>query len=151
MHTDAAHRFERGVERAVAALRDRARDAAGQQIMGGRAGPITGSHEPAVPAGAGAVNLRRARLARLLGMEGRRRRSRAHPACAGMSCRRAAMAGRSCRRRAASTSPSKEDLVEEIARIHGYERIPVAVPAGAVPLACARAKRAWPESICAAS
>ncbi|MBP6625834.1 MAG: phenylalanine--tRNA ligase subunit beta, partial [Arenimonas sp.] len=68
LHTDAGHRFERGVDPELPRYAVERATALAQQIMGGQAGPITEAALPqhlAVPA---AVTLRRSRLARVLGI-----------------------------------------------------------------------------------
>ena len=90
LHTDASHRFERGVDPHLPRYALERATALIQQIMGGVAGPITEATLPEHLSAPQPVPLRRARLSR-------------------WACRwsRPAMAGRSPRRRAASTSPSK--------------------------------------------
>jgi phenylalanyl-tRNA synthetase beta chain len=130
MHTDASHRFERGVdpelprraiERATALLID---------IAGGSAGPITEAViEAELPVRA-PVSLRRSRIARLLGIEIPDIEVERILETLGMQVERTGDGWR-------ATPPSRrfdiaieEDLIEEVARIHGYDRIPVKAPAG---------------------
>ncbi|HOX72286.1 MAG: phenylalanine--tRNA ligase subunit beta [Dokdonella sp.] len=132
LHTDGSHRFERGVdpelprkavERATALL---------LEFAGGQAGPVdetcSTNHLPVRTP----VGLRRERLHRILGVEvpddqvGRILESlgmRVSTSAGGWS----------------ATPPSarfdiaiEEDLIEEIARIHGYDRIPVQAPRGEI-------------------
>lgn len=132
MHTDASHRFERGVdpelprqalERATALLLD---------IVGGSAGPLvenmSAEHLPVRPA----VNLRRARLKRILGLE----------VADADVVRILELLGMQVSANSegwAAVPPSsrfdlaiEEDLIEEVARIHGYDRIPVQAPRGEI-------------------
>ena len=124
LHTDASQRFERGVdpsgqaramERATALLLD---------IAGGQPGPLVLTEEPAGLPVRAAVPLRRARLARLLGIAVpdsqvssilRNLQMRVAPAAEGWNV----------------TPPPhrfdiaiEEDLVEEVARIMGFDAIP---------------------------
>ena len=68
LHTDASHRFERGVDPALPQLALERATALVQQIMGGQAGPITEAVRPADLPVSAPVPLRRARLARVLGI-----------------------------------------------------------------------------------
>ena len=136
MATDAAHRFERGVdwrlqsgaiERATALL---------LEITGGEPGPVAETVAaqalPAVPE----VTLRSDRVARMLGI------AVDDPAIESMLCRLGfdvAAAGADAWR---VTVPShrfdvsiEEDLVEEIARVFGYNNLPVSVPRTALAMA----------------
>lgn len=130
MHTDASHRFERGVdpelprraiERATGLL---------TAIAGGAPGPVLEAtlpeHLPRRPV----VPLRRARIARLLGIAIADAEVERILGALEMAIERTADGWR-------ATPPSRrfdiaieEDLIEEVARIHGYERIPVQAPAG---------------------
>lgn len=145
LHTDASHRFERGVDPALPRLALERASALVLQILGGKAGPVVCAESPAHIAPPAAVTLRRARLARVLGMQVADERverifralgMRVEPQTDGWSV----------------TAPSsrfdiaiEEDLIEEVARIVGYEHIPVRTPSGEVPLA-ARSELAIDEA-----
>ncbi len=138
--SESAYRFERGVDfAATAAALERATQLV-QEICGGAAGPVTEARA-ALPA-RDPVSLRLARLERLLGvrLDGVQvseilRRLRFEFSVSGGTFR--------------VTPPSyrfdiliEEDLVEELARIHGYERIPATLPAAPAAMLPAReAKR----------
>jgi phenylalanyl-tRNA synthetase beta chain len=131
--TDAAHRFERGVdpelpraaiERATALLID---------IAGGEPGEVIEAalpeHLPRRPA----VVLRHARVARVLGITIDDAEIERILIALGMRVEAQADGWR-------VTPPSRrfdiereEDLIEEVARIHGYDAIPASLPAGAPP------------------
>jgi phenylalanyl-tRNA synthetase beta chain len=135
MHTDAAHRFERGVDPQLPRYAIERATALVQQVMGGKAGPIVEATEPQFLAEPTPVPLRRARLARVLGIRVGDEEVERILRALGMSVQ-ANDAGWQV------TPPSRrfdiaieEDLIEEIARIHGYEAILVRIPAGAFPLA----------------
>ncbi|QOR38964.1 phenylalanine--tRNA ligase subunit beta [Billgrantia diversa] len=134
LHTDASHRFERGVdpqltrdavERATALL---------LQITGGEPGPLVEAASEAHLPGEREVTLRAARLEQALckalpGEEVQEILERL-----GMQVR-AAEAGWQAQ------VPSwrfdidiEEDLIEEVARIHGYNRLPVRRPAARLAL-----------------
>ena len=131
--SDAAYRFERGVD--YAATRD-ALERATQltlEICGGKAGPVTQAiaelpkREP--------VRVRAARVRTLLGygVPGHEivdilRRLSCHVGGAGEEI--------------SATAPSwrfdlaiEEDFVEEVARIHGYEHVPTRAPVSSLPMA----------------
>ncbi|KFN51113.1 phenylalanine--tRNA ligase subunit beta [Arenimonas composti] len=134
MHTDAAHRFERGVDPELPRYAVERATALALEIMGGKAGPLTEvvleQHLPQRPP----VNLRRARLARVLGI---------HVADAEVEriLRALGMVVTATVDGWTVQPPSRrfdiaieEDLIEEIARIHGYDAIPTTLPAGEVRL-----------------
>ncbi len=134
-----AHRFERGVDPELPRIAIERATRLIVEIAGGTPGPVDRSACcPSTCRNAGAVALRRARLARVLGMQRRRCRGRTHPA--------RARPGRWTRPPTAGsvTPPTRrfdiaieEDLIEEIARIHGYDAHPDA--------RCRPAPRAWPR------
>ncbi len=130
--SDAAYRFERGVDfGATRAALERATELA-LEICGGSAGPVSEARGD-LPA-RNAVRVRSARVARLLG----------YPVADGemvdilrrLSCE---VAVESDAMRA--TPPTwrfdlaiEEDFVEEIARIHGYEDVPAVAPRSRLPM-----------------
>ncbi|MDO5609539.1 MAG: phenylalanine--tRNA ligase subunit beta [Pseudomonadota bacterium] len=131
LHTDAAHRFERGVdpelprhaiERATRLILD---------IAGGQPGPVTEAVREGDLPMPQPITLRRARIKRVLGID-----------IADAEIERILRAlGLQVAANADGwtvTPPARrfdiaieEDLIEEIARIHGYDRIPVKLPSGA--------------------
>jgi phenylalanyl-tRNA synthetase beta chain len=134
LHTDASHRYERGVD---PALPKRAIERATElllQIVGGKAGAITVAERPEDLREHAPVMLRHARLRRILGIE-----------VAGAEVTRIFTAlGMGVVELPDGwlvTPPSsrfdierEEDLIEEVARIHGYDRIPTHIPAGEIAL-----------------
>jgi len=130
LHTDASHRFERGVdprgqvraiERITALLLD---------MVGGEAGPLAHAvSEDHVPV-QNQVRLRHARLNRVLGVE-------IEAADVTRILEDLRMQPEFSEGAWAITAPSdrfdieiEEDLIEEVARIFGYDNIPAALPAG---------------------
>ena len=134
LHTDASHRYERGVDPALPAQAlDRA-TALLLEIAGGTPGPVTVAERLQDILEPKPVVLRRARLHRLLGLE---------VADAAVSRMLTALGMRveSLTDGWRVTAPSsrfdierEEDLVEEVARIHGYDNIPTHRPSGALAL-----------------
>ena len=141
MHTDAAHRFERGVDPELPPRAIERATGLIQSIAGGQAGTISESRLDADAVARPAVMLRRDRLARVLGM---------HVADAEVARILRAL-GMDVDVRADGWSviaPSsrfdiaiEEDLIEEIARIHGYDAIPTAMPSGEIRIASASETR----------
>lgn len=124
LHTDASHRFERGAD---PTLQERALERATElvlEIAGGKAGPLTVAESAAHVPGRAAVVLRARRLSRLLGKQ-------IPVAEVTEIFERLGMAVDADEQGWRVTPPGfrfdieiEEDLVEEVARIHGYGQIP---------------------------
>ncbi|MFC3650559.1 phenylalanine--tRNA ligase subunit beta [Dyella humi] len=135
MHTDASHRFERGVD---PELPRRALERATELLLaiaGGKAGPVLVAENPADLPKPATVTLRRTRLKRVLGVEVADAEVARIFTALGMQVTATDEGWR-------ITAPSsrfdielEEDLVEEVARIYGYDRIPTHTPEGALALA----------------
>ncbi len=161
MHTDASHRFERGVD---PDLPRRAIERATELLLaiaGGEPGPVTEAVNEAALPRRSAVQLRRARIGRLLGIEIGDAEVERILGTLGMRVE-ATVEGWQ------ATPPSRrfdiaieEDLIEEVARIHGYDQVPTRAPGGdlAPTLPSERslgdgllrrtlAARGWQEAIC---
>lgn len=133
LHTDASHRFERGVD---PELPRRAIERASQLIIdiaGGHPGPVVAAECSAQLPRRPAVGLRAARLRRVLGLEVAAAEVERILTALGMDVQPADGGW-------TVTPPSRrfdiaieEDLIEEIARIHGYEALPMTAPSGEVP------------------
>jgi phenylalanyl-tRNA synthetase beta chain len=147
LHTDASHRFERGVD---PELPRQAIEYATRLILdvaGGRPGPVVEvALERHLPQPA-PILLRRARLARVLGAAVADADVERILRALGMAVDAHADGWR-------VTPPSRrfdiaieEDLVEEVARIHGYDAIPATLPGGVVPLAAASETRIDPSHL----
>ena len=133
MHTDASHRFERGVdpagqenglERATALL---------VEITGGQPGPVIVAEEPRrIPANQ-AVVLRIDRLNKVLGSDIDQQTAVGILRRLGMT-----VTAESEGEVTVVAPPARfdiaieEDLIEEVVRIYGYERLPETAPAGEV-------------------
>jgi phenylalanyl-tRNA synthetase beta chain len=135
MHTDASLRFERGVDpdgqaRAI----DRATELL-LQISGGDAGPLTDvSHAQVLPSSS-TITLRHARLSKVLGVE--IEMEKVTSILTGLGLESELIDGGWT-----VISPSfrfdieiEEDLIEEVARIYGYDAIPEVTAIAETPLA----------------
>jgi phenylalanyl-tRNA synthetase beta chain len=132
LSSDAAHRFERGVdpelprkaiERATGLL---------VAIAGGKAGPVVEALRESDLPKRHAVPLRRDRLRRVLDLDIADAEVERILSALGMKIERAAEGWR-------ATPPSwrfdieiEEDLIEEVIRVHGYERVPTRAPRGSL-------------------
>jgi phenylalanyl-tRNA synthetase beta chain len=140
LHTDASHRFERGVDAELPRLAIERATALLLDIAGGSAGPVVEEVEPTQLPARAQVSLRRARLERVLGVRV-------------ADAEVARMLGAVSREVTATaegwtvTPPTarfditiEEDLIEEVARLHGYANIPAQPPRGEIT------PRALPEA-----
>lgn len=135
LHTDASHRFERGVDPELPRRAIERLSGLIISIAGGRAGPITEAVVASALPQQRPVMLRRQRLARVLGIDIAGARVAEILQSLGMVVE-TTDSGWSV------TAPSKrfdiaieEDLIEEVARIYGYDAIPEHAPGGEIALA----------------
>ena len=129
MQTDASHRFERGVDpkRQTAAL-ERATELI-LDLCGGQAGPVVeASHDACLPQ-MPAITLRKTEIKRVLGIE-------IHERFVSERLKALGMKARYKNNQWLVTPPSyrfdiniEVDLIEELARIYGYDAIAVKTPA----------------------
>jgi phenylalanyl-tRNA synthetase beta chain len=134
LHTDASHRFERGVDPSGQVAAIERITALLLQIVGGQAGPLAvakaAQHLPQPQT----VRLRLARLNRVLGSE------LEAEAVQGMLERLGMQLGAVDGGWDVLAPPARfdiaieEDLIEEVARVHGYDRLPAALPSGELRL-----------------
>ena len=135
LHTDAGHRFERGVDPELPRQAVEVATRLIVELAGGSPGPVVEAVLPEhLPKPTGIV-LRRARIGRVLGIEIADAEVERILRALGMQVE-ANDAGWQV------VSPSRrfdiaieEDLIEELARIHGYDRIPTTLPGGATRIA----------------
>ncbi|AIF47311.1 phenylalanine--tRNA ligase subunit beta [Dyella japonica] len=135
MHTDASHRFERGVD---PALPQRALERATELLLamaGGKAGPVLVAENLADLPKPATVVLRRARLKRVLGIEVADAEVARIFTALGMKVEAQADGWQITAPSSRFDIEREEDLIEEVARIHGYDNIPTSTPAGALTLA----------------
>lgn len=135
MHTDAGHRFERGVDPQLPGIAVEYATRLILDIAGGVAGPLIDTTLPEHLRSPEPILLRRARLARVLGLTVADAEVVRIFTALGMAVVPQADGWQ-------VTAPSRrfdiereEDLIEEVARIHGYENIPTSTPSGALTLA----------------
>ena len=135
LHTDASHRFERGVDAELPCHAIELATALIIEVLGGEAGPVlemaNAKHLPQRPA----INLRRERITRVLGFSIDDARVIALLKRLGMQIEASNDGWR-------VTPPSHRfdisievDLIEELARLTGYNNIPVAPALAAIKLA----------------
>ena len=135
LHTDAAHRFERGVDPGLPRTAIEAATRLIVEIAGGAPGPVVEAVLPEHLPRRQPVHLRRARLARVLGVGIADAEVERILRALGLDVAADADGWQ-------VTPPSRrfdlaieEDLIEEVARIHGYDAIPATLPGGATRIA----------------
>jgi phenylalanyl-tRNA synthetase beta chain len=134
MHTDASHRFERGVD---PELPRRALERATElllSIAGGNAGPVLVAENLADLPKPAAVKLRRARLKRVLGVDVADAEVARIFTALGMQVETQADGWQITAPSSRFDIEREEDLIEEVARIFGYDNIPTLTPTGALTL-----------------
>jgi phenylalanyl-tRNA synthetase beta chain len=135
LHTDASHRFERGVDPELPRLAVERATALILQFAGGVPGPLTESVLPQHLSEPKPVTLRRARLARVLGLSIPDAEVARMLSALGMHVNEIADGWQVTPPLRRFDIAIEEDLIEEIARIHGYDRIPLHAPTGQIQLA----------------
>ncbi|TCZ88075.1 phenylalanine--tRNA ligase subunit beta [Lysobacter sp. N42] len=144
LHTDASHRFERGVDPELPRQAIEYATRLILDIAGGRAGPVVeaelAEHLPRPQA----IRLRRERLARVLGQ-------RVSDADVERILRGLGLQVDASETGWSVTPPTRrfdiaieEDLIEEVARVHGYDAVPTTLPAGPASVGAATEARVEP-------
>ncbi|MDG2524597.1 phenylalanine--tRNA ligase subunit beta [Stenotrophomonas sp. HITSZ_GD] len=135
LHTDAGHRFERGVDPQLPPQAIELATRLVLELAGGTPGPVTQADLPQYLPVATRIGLRRARVARVLGLEIADAEIERILRALGMQVEADAAGWQ-------VTAPTRrfdiaieEDLIEELARIHGYDSIPTTLPGGASRIA----------------
>ena len=141
LHTDAGHRFERGVDPELPRIAVERATRLILGIAGGTPGPVIEAVLPQHLPQPQVIQLRRARLARVLGVQVADAEVERILRALGLGVETKADGWR-------VTAPTRrfdlaieEDLIEEIARIHGYDAIPTSLPGGATRLVAASETR----------
>ncbi len=135
LHTDSSQRFERGVDPELPRHALERATALVLAIGGGQPGPVVEAVDAQRFVAKSPVRLRAARLARVLGMD--------VPDAEVERILRALGMGVSADADGWLVVPPsrrfdiaiEEDLIEEVARIHGYDRVPLHAPTGQIQLA----------------
>ncbi|MBI3545809.1 MAG: phenylalanine--tRNA ligase subunit beta [Gammaproteobacteria bacterium] len=124
LHTDSSHRFERGVDPALQSLAMERATTLLLTIVGGKAGPMVEQVAARFLPRPVAITLRAARVEQLLGI-------RVAPKGVEIILKRLGMKVKKSGKGWSVTAPAyrfditrEVDLIEEIARVHGYEKIP---------------------------
>lgn len=147
MHTDAAHRFERGVDPQLPRTAIEVATRLVLDIAGGRPGPVVeaalAEHLPAPRP----ILLRRTRLARVLGLEVPDAEVARILRALGMAVEDVAEGWRVLPPSRRFDVAIEEDLIEEVARIHGYDAIPTTLPGGAARIAAPSETRVGEEAL----
>jgi phenylalanyl-tRNA synthetase beta chain len=133
LHSESSHRFERGVDPALQRQALERATVLVQAICGGKAGPVSEASAAAQLPKRAPILLRAARIERLLGMALPPATVEAILKRLGLRVAKAAAgkAGRAWK----ATPPSwrfdlgrEVDLIEELARVHGYHQVPGRLP-----------------------
>lgn len=135
LHTDSSHRFERGVSPELQRVALERASALFLQIAGGAAGPIVEVvHEDQLPKRP-AITLRRARIPRVLGFDLDASEVEAILSRLGLQVEATKDGWRASPPAWRFDLNIEEDLIEELARIHGYDRLPSVSPASRLQMA----------------
>lgn len=134
LRTDSAHRFERGVDYELPARTMERATALILQICGGRPGPVCDiKHEQCLPNRA-SIRLRRRRLEQVLGFVCPTDEVLGVLRALGMAVEPASGDWQVIPPSYRFDIRIEEDLMEELARIIGYDRIPIRAPGGRLKL-----------------
>lgn len=147
MHTDAGHRFERGVDPELPRIAVEYATRLILAVAGGVPGPVTETVLPEHLSAPKAIGLRRARVARVLGIEIADAEIERILQALGMQVSRDGEGWRVIPPSRRFDIAIEEDLIEELARIHGYERIPTTLPGGATRVAVQTETRVEPSTV----
>jgi phenylalanyl-tRNA synthetase beta chain len=134
LHTDAGHRFERGVDPELPRIAIEYATRLILDIAGGAPGPVVEAALPEHLPQPQPILLRRARLARVLGTQVDDVEVARILGALGLAVEATGDGWRVTPPARRFDLALEEDLVEEIARIHGYDAIPATLPGGATRL-----------------
>jgi phenylalanyl-tRNA synthetase beta chain len=128
LHTDAAHRFERGVDPELPRIAIERATRLIVEIAGGAPGPVSEAVLPEYLPKPRPIRLRRARLARVLGVRVDDAEVVRILSALGLAVQAAGDGWNVIPPARRFDLAIEEDLVEEVARIHGYDAIPATLP-----------------------
>ncbi len=131
LHTDAGHRFERGVDPELPRHAVEVATRLIVELAGGSPGPVVEALLPEHLPKPTSILLRRARIRRLLGIEIADAEVERILGALGMQISAVAEGWQVIAPSRRFDISIEEDLIEELARIHGYDRIPTTLPGGA--------------------
>jgi phenylalanyl-tRNA synthetase beta chain len=134
LHTDAGHRFERGVDPELPRQAIEIATRLIVEIAGGAPGPVTEAVLPEHLPQPQPITLRRARLARVLGTQVEDRDVERILRALGLQVATSNDGWQVTPPTRRFDLAIEEDLVEEIARIFGYDNIPATLPGGGTRL-----------------
>lgn len=134
LHTDAGHRFERGVDPELPPIAIEYASRLILEIAGGTPGPLVDVARLSDMPQPQVVRLRRARLARVLGTQVDDAEVTRMLGALGFAVEYTDAGWTVTVPPRRFDIAIEEDLVEEIARIHGYDAIPATLPAGSTRL-----------------
>lgn len=134
LHTDAGHRFERGVDPELPRTAIEVATRLLLDVAGGTPGPVIEAELPAHLPTPQPIHLRRQRLARVLGLAIPDADVERILRALGFAVDVVVDGWRVVPPARRFDLAIEEDLVEEVARIHGYDRIPASLPSGRAPL-----------------
>ncbi len=141
LHTDAAHRFERGVDPELPRTAIERASRLIIDIAGGQPGPVTEAVNEGDLPSPQAIALRRSRIARVLGIEVADAEVERILRALGLGIEATSQGWMVTPPARRFDLAIEEDLIEEVARIHGYDRIPVKLPSGAARVSAPPADR----------
>ncbi len=134
LHTDAGHRFERGVDPELPRIAIEHATRLIVEIAGGTPGPLVEAVLPEHLPQPQPIALRRARLRRVLGTQVDDAEVARILGALGLAVEASDDGWRVTPPARRFDLAIKEDLIEEIARIHGYDAIPTTLPGGSTRL-----------------
>ncbi|WP_240126608.1 phenylalanine--tRNA ligase subunit beta [Thermomonas alba] len=134
LHTDAGHRFERGVDPELPRIAIEYATRLILDVAGGRPGPVVEQVLAEALPQPRPILLRRARLARVLGARVEDAEVERIFAALGLRVQTVDAGWRVTPPARRFDLAIEEDLIEEVARIHGYDAVPAALPGGAMRL-----------------
>lgn len=130
LHTDSSHRFERGVDPELARRALERATALLKAIVGGEAGPVVEVCTHAALPQRSVISLRHSRIARILGVEIPRAEVADILLRLGMLVEESGAGWQVVPPSFRFDIAIEEDLVEEVARVYGYNRIASTAPLG---------------------